>query len=88
LKLSNNPEFRALILDGFCKDECARYTHLSADPNLAQESRADALAVAQAAGHLKRWINAIVAMGNNAERHLPEQHAELAELRAEESAED
>lgn len=85
VRLTNNPDFRALIVEGFCKDECARYCHVSTDPGVSKEDRADALAAAQAAGHLKRWINAIIMMGNHAAGDLPDMNEALAEMRAAEA---
>ncbi len=66
-KLSDNHEFRKLIIEGYCVHETARFVHLSTDPNLSDRDRADALGCAQAAGYLKRFINAIIGMGNHAE---------------------
>lgn len=83
VRLSENHDFRKLIIDGFCRDECARFTHLSSDPNLSEQDRADALGSAQAAGHLKRWMNALISMGNRAEQDIIEYENELEELRAE-----
>jgi hypothetical protein len=84
VKLSNNREFRELILDGFCRDDCARFTHQSADPALTPQQRADALAVAQAAGHLKRYLSAAFQMGVTADNQLAELEEALEEARAEE----
>ena len=64
VKLYNNPEFKKLIIDEFCGSECARYAQTSADPALDDRQRADALAIAQAAGHLRRYLSVIVTMGN------------------------
>ncbi|MER9436696.1 hypothetical protein NKJ04_17535 [Mesorhizobium sp. M0618] len=85
VRLANNSDFRALIIEGFCKDECARYTHVSTEPGLSKDDRADALAAAQSAGHLKRWINAIIMMGNRAAEDISQMDEALAELRAEAS---
>lgn len=67
LNLSKNPDFKKLILEEFCVKECARYAQTSADPSLGAVERADALALAQAAGHLKRWLSVTVRMGDVAE---------------------
>ncbi|RUX60162.1 hypothetical protein [Mesorhizobium sp. M7A.F.Ca.CA.002.12.1.1] len=85
VRLANNPDFRALVIEGFCRDECARYCHVSTDPGVSKEDRADALGAAQAAGHLKRWVNAIIMMGNRAAEDLPQLDEALAEARAESS---
>lgn len=85
LRLANNPDFRLLILDGFCRDETARYAHLSTDPALTPEQRADALGVAQASGYLKRYLSITVQMGAHAEREMPELEEAIDQARAEEN---
>lgn len=72
LRLSKNADFRKVILEAFFVEECARYARESGDPALPPEARADALAIAQAAGHLKRFLNIQITLGNQAERKLPE----------------
>lgn len=84
LKLYNNPEFKKLILDEFCGTECARYAQSSADPALNDRQRADALAIAQAAGHLRRFLSVTIQMGNQAERLAPEIEQSILEARGEE----
>lgn len=84
LKLYNNPEFKKLILDEFCTKECARYAQASADPALDDRARADSLALAQAAGHLRRFLSVIVTMGNAAERQIPDLDMAIQEARQEE----
>lgn len=85
LKLYNNPEFKSLILEEFCTTECARYAQSSADPALNPEQRADALAIAQAAGHLRRFLSVVVTMGNQAERLIPDLETAIEEARQEEN---
>lgn len=87
LRLSNNADFKKLILDEFCIQECARYAQASADPALKENERADALALAQAAGHLRRFLSVTVQMGNQAESQLQELEEALSQARAEEDAE-
>jgi hypothetical protein len=87
LKLSNNREFKKLIREEFMVQECARYAQISADPALKAEERADALAISQAAGHLKRWLNIKIRMGDKAENDLLELDEAIAEARAEADAE-
>lgn len=72
IKLYENADFRNLILEDFCVRECARYAQESADPSLKPEQRADALAMAQAAGHLRRFLSITVTMGNHAESTVDE----------------
>ena len=83
LNLYRNPDFKKLILDGFCTTECARYAQLSADPALAPNERADALALAQAAGHLRRYLSVIVQKGNMGENQQDAIEAAIQEARAE-----
>jgi hypothetical protein len=83
LKLYGNSEFKSLILDRFCVQECARYAHSSADPALTSEQRADSLAMAQAAGHLRRFLSITVQMGNHAERQIGDLEDAIEEARQE-----
>lgn len=82
LRLSANPDFRDLFINGFFRDEAARLVHMSSDPNVSLQDRADALAMAQGAGHTKRYLSVIVQQGYLAERDLPAMRASLDELRA------
>ena len=83
LKLETNREFRKVILDEFCTTECARYAQASADPMLSAEQRADALALAQAAVHLRRYLSVILQMGNRANADIVEAQEAIAEARRE-----
>lgn len=82
LKLSENREFRKLFHEEYFHTEAARLVQLSADPALTLEQRADALAMAQATGHTKRYLSMAVQMGAVAERQLPDMVATLDELRS------
>jgi len=83
LKLAANPEFRKLFNEEYFVTEAARLVQLSADPSLDLNQRADALNMAQATGHAKRYLSMIIQMGAHAERDLPEARATLDEMRAE-----
>lgn len=85
VKLEKNREFRKLILDGFCLEDCARYAQLSADPSLTEEQRQDCIGLAQAAGHLRRYLSVTIRMGDQAERDIEESKATIEEMRAEET---
>ncbi len=87
LRLHRNPDFRKLILEDFSTKECARYAQASADPALAENERADALAMAQAPGHLRRFLSVTMQMGNQAESQIEDLEEALVEARAEEDAE-
>lgn len=88
LKLAQNREFKKLILEEFCVNEAARYVQNSANPALGPDERADCLAIAQAAGHLKRWLSVQVQMGAKAEAEMPELEDAIAEARLEEDVSD
>ena len=81
LKLFENREFRILFMDEFLTKEAARLVHLSSDPALNADQRADALAMAQATGHVKRYLSMTVQMGAVAEREIADMKASLDELR-------
>lgn len=83
LRLANIPEFKELILDDFMVKEAARYVHSSADPALKPEERSDALNMAQASGHLKRFLSVTVQMGAHAERELASLEEAIDEARSE-----
>lgn len=85
LKLVKNREFKKLILEDFCVQECARYVQLSADPNLDAAQRADALALAQAAGHLRRFLSVVERMGEHSANEIVQVKAAIEELRREEN---
>lgn len=86
-RLSKNHDFRVLIIDGFCRDDAARFVQASGDPALEPDNRADALAMAQASGHLKRFLQMQIQMGVTADRNIVELEEAIAEARLEEGAE-
>ncbi len=88
MKLAENREFRKLILEEFMVSEAARLVGESADPVMTPQQRADALAMAQAAGHLKRYLSMIVQLANNAENAMGDLESELESARAEELADE
>ena len=79
-KLAENPAFKELILDEFCTKEAARLVHMSADPLMSQEQRADSLAMAQAGGHLRRYLSMQIRMANVAEHEISQVEKALQEL--------
>jgi len=84
LRLSNNRDFKKLILEEFCVAECARYAQNSANPQFSAEERADCLAISQAAGHLRRYLSVVTQMGAHAERDMANLELALDEARNEE----
>lgn len=85
IQLYKNPLFKKIIVERFCGTECARYAQESGDPALNEAQRADALAIAQAAGHLRRYLSVQVTKGNQAEAMLDRLEAEIEAARQEEN---
>lgn len=83
LRLADNKDFKSLILDGFCLTEAARYVQSSGDPALGAGERADALALAQASGHLKRFLSVTILMGNTAANNIRQSEEAIDQIRAE-----
>jgi hypothetical protein len=88
LRLSNNRDFKKLILEDFCVKEAARLVSESGDPVLDPQQRADALAMAQAAGHLRRFLSMTFQMGASAAGDIEDLEEALAEARAESDNDD
>lgn len=76
-RLQQNADWKLVIGEGFMLYEAARYAQESGDPALSVENRADSLALAQASGHLKRYLNAIRNIGNKAEYDMADLDAQL-----------
>ena len=85
VRLAGNRDFRKLILEYFCVEECARYARESGDPALDARQQADALAMAQAAGHLKRFLSLTIQFGDKCCADMGELEEMLDELRAEDA---
>lgn len=84
-KLLSNKEFRRVIMDEFTVKEAARFAAASADPALGAREQADALAIAQAGGHLKRWITIQLQLAETSGAQLEELQEGLEEARNEEA---
>lgn len=81
-KLQNNYAFKKVILEEFCEKECAAYAKASGDANLTKEDRESAMAIAQAAGHLQRFLQVCIRMGLNAQSQMEELNNTIDEVRA------
>ena len=86
LRLSENPDFRRLFVEGYFRDEAARLVQLSEDPILDATKQNDCLRMAQATGHCKRYLSAIVVRGNVAANDIMALDEQIAEARQEEAA--
>lgn len=82
-RLWENRDFKKVILEGFMLHECARYAQQAGNPAMSREDRDDALQLALAAGHLKRFLSVTIQMGNNAESQIKAIEDALDEDRAE-----
>lgn len=84
LRLFSNPDFNKLIMQEFCVKEAARYVQSSCDPALGANERADSLALAQASGHLKRWLSVTTQMANRARADIVNVDEQLEYMRSDE----
>lgn len=87
-RLLKNPDYRKVIEDGFMLHECARYVQQSANPAIDERGRADALAIAQASGHLKRYLSVTLQIANQCENSIPDIESAIEEARIEEDSEE
>lgn len=81
-KLMSNSTFKEVILDGFCRIECARYVQQSIDPSLTEAQRKDALGFAQAAGYLLNWLAVNEQLNSVVTRDIESLEINLEELRS------
>ena len=77
-RLMRNKDFKELVLKYWCVEECARYVQASGDTNLPKDNREQALAMAQAAGHFKRFLEVVNRMGEHAKGQIEEIDAAIA----------
>lgn len=87
-KLIENKLFRSVILEGFVIHEAARYLQEAGDPLCSEVQRADALALAMAGGHLKRWIAVTLQMADSAEGSIAGLEEEIELTRAQSEYDD
>lgn len=85
--LTNQPLFRDVILNGYCRDEAARFITASVNPGLSMADREEAVRSAQACGELKLWLQASHSLSRDLESRIVEIKEELDNLRAEASEE-
>jgi hypothetical protein len=86
-RLTNNPDFKAIILDGYFADEAARLGHLVGDPETVMDPKRGTMVQNDliGIGALKRYMSTILMLGRRAEADLLEQGETLEELRAAEN---
>lgn len=81
-RLLRNKDFQKFIMTDFIVTDAARLVAESADPALSVQQRADAMSMAQAPGHLKRFIQMTVMMGNNVAGMIPQIEEAIVQERA------
>lgn len=74
--------FKEIIEEAYFTQAASRFVHQSADPMLDDKQRADALNMAQAAGHFKRWIIAQEKLGETAESSIQQLEEQIDYLRS------
>lgn len=82
-RLLVNPDFKTFIMEGFCLNDAARYVQEAGDPLMPKENREDALNMAMASGHLKRFIAFTLRFGETAQRGMEELDSEIELARQE-----
>lgn len=83
IRLSSNADFKRLFLDEYFTKEAARMVQLGGDPALSKEQREDALQMAMATGHTKRFLSVIVQQGAKAESEMDDLDEMIREAEAE-----
>ena len=87
-RLEKNPDFKALILEGYFTEEAARLAHLVTDPQVIQGGHLDFVQNdLKGIGALKRFLTATLQLGDIAAQEVKEYQEALEEIRAEEDVE-
>lgn len=71
-RLMTNSDFKELINKRYLIEEAAAFAASAGDPALTKDQREEALTMALAPGHLKRWLSVQITMANTAEDQLLE----------------
>lgn len=83
--LTNNPDFKNIILDGYFRDEASRVVLLKADPSMQKEfDQAYLTNSIIAIGYLRQYLSSIMQMGQQAERDIFNAEKTREEILAEE----
>lgn len=82
-RLTNNRDFKKVILDGYFKDEAVRLSSIAGDPLFAKD-RADIFLAIQGISSLYGYMQRVVRMGEIAEREVKDYLEELDDIRGDE----
>jgi len=82
--LTDNPDFKKLVLEGYFKDESVRLVLLKAEPGMQTKEHQEAILKSMdGIGMLQQYFRNIMQQGAMAERSLIDDQATLSELMAE-----
>lgn len=87
-KLLLNPDFQQVIMKEYCIHAAAGFVASSSDPILTKDQREDSLAMAQAPGHLKRWLQITQTKAETLRERMPEIDEMIDHLRSSEDDEE
>lgn len=82
-RLADNPDFKALILEGYFEKEAARLATIVSHPSMEAHQKHimnDIMGI----GALRRFLSSVVQMGDTAAREISEAEEALDEIRQEE----
>lgn len=82
-RLSRNKDFQRLINDQYMVTECAVLAHTAGNPALSKDQREDAMQMAMASGHLKRFLRVTEMQGIAARARVDELNAAIEDARLE-----
>lgn len=86
-RLTKNPDYKKVILEGYMRDEALRLVKLTGDPNLPPERMADVQAGIRAVGELNYFLHFGLQRAEHMRQQIAEHNATLDELREEEAGE-
>lgn len=65
-RLLENPDFKSIILEGFCKDEMTRCMQLAVSDRISPDLRDVYLQMAKSSATLENYLNTLIVLGTNA----------------------
>ena len=88
IRLTENPDFKELIIDGFIIAECARYTGLSVNLDVPADIRENSALFAKSTALLAQWIDRNLSLTQSAQEDIVMLEGELTLARQEEIQEE